>query len=185
MSDNTTGSDALEESMSDSRMQPLWDAKRMGEACKRNAEKRSQIKPKPSFDAIVKFAYEATLTEMRDDYQVLVDTLTRQRQQDAATIATLQAENAALREQLDKEMVDELEIAQGRVVDLEERNNRLFHKAARRLAEIKELQALIQYIDAHAPRADSTCDEPGISLSEAAKRAIKDELRRVDSERSE
>ena len=39
---------------------------------------------------------------------------------------------------------------------------------------IAELEAVLAYIDAHAPLADATCNEPGITLSEAARRAIKE-----------
>jgi hypothetical protein len=41
-------------------------------------------------------------------------------------------------------------------------------------ARIAEMEAIITYIDEHAPRADDTCAEPGITLSEAARRAIAD-----------
>jgi hypothetical protein len=40
------------------------------------------------------------------------------------------------------------------------------------LAEVERLQAVIAYIDARAPLADATCAEPGITLSEAARRAL-------------
>ena len=39
---------------------------------------------------------------------------------------------------------------------------------------IAELEAVLAYIDAHAPLADATCNEPGITLSEAARRAVKE-----------
>lgn len=39
---------------------------------------------------------------------------------------------------------------------------------------IAELEAVLAYIDAHAPLADATCNEPGITLSETARRAIKE-----------
>ena len=42
-------------------------------------------------------------------------------------------------------------------------------------AELAELQSIIVYIDDHAPRADETCEEPGITLSEAARRAPKEQ----------
>ena len=42
------------------------------------------------------------------------------------------------------------------------------------MARITELESIIAYIDGHAPRADGTCDEPGITLSEAARRAMRD-----------
>ena len=36
----------------------------------------------------------------------------------------------------------------------------------------KELIRLIKFIDNHSPRADKTCDKPGITLSEAAWRMM-------------
>lgn len=39
-------------------------------------------------------------------------------------------------------------------------------------AERDAALAALAYIDAHAPLADATCDEPGITLSEAARRAV-------------
>lgn len=47
------------------------------------------------------------------------------------------------------------------------------------LAEFDELQAIIQLIDARAPRADATCVDPGITLSEAARRTLRD-LQRLE-----
>ena len=41
-------------------------------------------------------------------------------------------------------------------------------------AERDELAAVLAYIDAHTPRADSTCNEPGITLSEAARREMRE-----------
>lgn len=38
-----------------------------------------------------------------------------------------------------------------------------------------QLIALIERIDQHAPRANNTCDEPGIKLSEGAFRMLIDE----------
>ena len=40
--------------------------------------------------------------------------------------------------------------------------------------QLAEAMSIIEYIDKHAPLADDTCDEPGITLSEAARRAIAD-----------
>ena len=40
------------------------------------------------------------------------------------------------------------------------------------LAEVERLRAILAYIDIHAPLADVTCAEPGITLSEAARRAL-------------
>ena len=40
------------------------------------------------------------------------------------------------------------------------------------LAEVERLRAILAYIDIHAPLADATCAEPGITLSEAARRAL-------------
>lgn len=37
---------------------------------------------------------------------------------------------------------------------------------------IAELEAVLALIDKKAPRADATCDEPGITLSEAARRQL-------------
>ena len=42
-------------------------------------------------------------------------------------------------------------------------------------AEIERLRALIKRIDATAPLADSTCREPGITISEAVSRMLRDE----------
>lgn len=47
-------------------------------------------------------------------------------------------------------------------------------------AEIAELKAIIAYIDDVAPRADKTCDEPGITLSEAVRRALRDGVTKDD-----
>ena len=49
------------------------------------------------------------------------------------------------------------------------------------MQRIAELEAIIKYIDDYAPRADSTCVKPGITLSQAAKNAI-DELEAQDAE---
>jgi hypothetical protein len=38
------------------------------------------------------------------------------------------------------------------------------------LREITRLRAIIEKMDQHSPLADSTCDEPGITLSEAVMR---------------
>lgn len=48
------------------------------------------------------------------------------------------------------------------------------------LARIAELEAIIAYIDDVAPRADETCDEPGIKFSEAVRRAIRDGVAKDD-----
>lgn len=49
-------------------------------------------------------------------------------------------------------------------------------KAAATVAELTarvvDLEAILAYIDAHAPLADATCNQPGITLSEAARRAV-------------
>ncbi len=39
-------------------------------------------------------------------------------------------------------------------------------------AGIRKMIEILDYIDHVAPRADSTCDEPGITLSEAARRKL-------------
>lgn len=41
--------------------------------------------------------------------------------------------------------------------------------------EIARLEAIIQTIDKRAPRADSSCKRPGITLSEAARLTLRDE----------
>jgi hypothetical protein len=41
--------------------------------------------------------------------------------------------------------------------------------------EIERLRALIGKMDEHAPPADETCHEPGISYSEACRRRLRDE----------
>jgi diadenosine tetraphosphatase ApaH/serine/threonine PP2A family protein phosphatase len=46
------------------------------------------------------------------------------------------------------------------------------HKAA--LARVQGLEGIIAMMDAVTPRADKTCDEPGITLSEACRRQIAD-----------
>jgi hypothetical protein len=43
-------------------------------------------------------------------------------------------------------------------------------------AEVAELRAIITLMDAYAPRADSTCREPGITFSEACRREWKDRM---------
>ena len=51
------------------------------------------------------------------------------------------------------------------------------HVVAALLAErerVRQLTAQLAYIDTHAPLADATCDEPGITLSEAAQRAMQE-----------
>jgi len=40
--------------------------------------------------------------------------------------------------------------------------------------EIERLQALIAEMNEHAPPADETCNEPGISYSEACRRLLRD-----------
>jgi len=47
----------------------------------------------------------------------------------------------------------------------------LFEALRRERERVVQLEAVLAYIDAHAPLADATCDEPGIALSEAARRA--------------
>lgn len=42
------------------------------------------------------------------------------------------------------------------------------------LTKVKELEGVLAYIDAHAPLADESCLEPGITLSEAARRSIQE-----------
>lgn len=44
--------------------------------------------------------------------------------------------------------------------------------AAAVINELNELRDIVKLIDARTPRADSTCDEPGITLSEAARREL-------------
>lgn len=39
-------------------------------------------------------------------------------------------------------------------------------------AQLADLQRIIKYIDKKFPRADETCDEPGITLSEAVRRTL-------------
>jgi len=41
--------------------------------------------------------------------------------------------------------------------------------------KISRYQALIRAMDEAAPPADSTCDEPGITFSEAVSRSLRDE----------
>jgi hypothetical protein len=45
-------------------------------------------------------------------------------------------------------------------------------------AEVERLRKIIRVIDELSPRADHTCDEPGITLSEAARRHIADKKRK-------
>jgi Lar family restriction alleviation protein len=45
-------------------------------------------------------------------------------------------------------------------------------------AEMERLREIIRVIDELSPRADHTCDEPGITLSEAARRHIEDKKRK-------
>ena len=42
-------------------------------------------------------------------------------------------------------------------------------------AEVEQLRAIIAFIDGVMPVADETCDEPGITVSEAARRELRDE----------
>lgn len=42
-------------------------------------------------------------------------------------------------------------------------------------AQVKRAEAMIQLIDRHVGGADQTCDEPGISISEAARRTLRDQ----------
>lgn len=42
-------------------------------------------------------------------------------------------------------------------------------------AEIERLRSIIEVIDNSCPRADETCAEPGITISEAARRTLIDE----------
>ena len=48
--------------------------------------------------------------------------------------------------------------------------------------EVTRLRAILAYIDAYAPPADATCDAPGITLSEAARRMLRDEGHRLFQE---
>lgn len=49
----------------------------------------------------------------------------------------------------------------------------LTHCQKSREAEVKALKAVIVRMDEVAPRADHTCNEPGITLSEAVRREMK------------
>ena len=42
------------------------------------------------------------------------------------------------------------------------------------IAEVRSLRMMLDLIDRRCPRADSTCDEPGITISEAARRELAD-----------
>ena len=48
----------------------------------------------------------------------------------------------------------------------------MFEALRREREKVAQLEAVMAYIDAHAPLADATCNEPGITLSEAARRAM-------------
>ena len=48
----------------------------------------------------------------------------------------------------------------------------IFEALRREREKVAQLEAVMAYIDAHAPLADATCNEPGITLSEAARRAM-------------
>ena len=50
----------------------------------------------------------------------------------------------------------------------------LFAALLRERERATTLAAVPAYIDAHAPLADATCNEPGITLSEAARRAMQE-----------
>lgn len=39
--------------------------------------------------------------------------------------------------------------------------------------EVAQLRAILRLIDERVPRADDTCDEPGITISEAARRELR------------
>lgn len=45
--------------------------------------------------------------------------------------------------------------------------------------EVERLRAIIARMDEVAPRADDTCDEPGITLSEAVRREFKSNRHRL------
>ena len=90
-------------------------------------------------------------------------------------VATCKAESRA------DDLNTELIAARQRIAELEagQRNAQqsidyLQSERERMNTRIAELEAVLSYIDAHAPLADATCDEPGITLSEAARRAIKE-----------
>ena len=90
-------------------------------------------------------------------------------------VATCKAESHA------DDLNTELIAARQRIAELEagQRNAQqsidyLQSERERMNTRIAELEAVLSYIDAHAPLADATCDEPGITLSEAARRAIKE-----------
>ncbi len=42
-------------------------------------------------------------------------------------------------------------------------------------AQVKRAEAMMRLIDRHVGGADQTCDEPGISISEAARRTLRDQ----------
>ena len=42
------------------------------------------------------------------------------------------------------------------------------------ITEINRMETIIAYMDKHAPRSDHTCDEPGIALSVAVERELRD-----------
>ena len=50
----------------------------------------------------------------------------------------------------------------------------LFATLLRERERVTQLEAVLAHIDAHAPLADATCNEPGITLSEAARRAMQE-----------
>ncbi len=53
---------------------------------------------------------------------------------------------------------------------------RLIAEADKLRAELAEMKALIAFMDKWVPLADDTCAEPGITYSEACKRAMKEEM---------
>ena len=50
----------------------------------------------------------------------------------------------------------------------------VFEALRRECEKVATLEAVLAYIDAHAPLAGATCNEPGITLSEAARRAMQE-----------
>lgn len=55
----------------------------------------------------------------------------------------------------------------------------IIHNVGALCDEVERLRAVIARIDEAAGRADSTCDEPGITLSEAVRRELKDKRHKL------
>ena len=68
-------------------------------------------------------------------------------------------------------LADEAEADAAEIVSLQDLNTALVAEVEKLRAENQRLRKIIEKMDEHSPRADHTCAEPGITLSEAVMRA--------------